>query len=283
MFYVSKESDAGGGLRFLCLMLAASVSIIPFTTPHEATAADTDTCAEGCTAYTWNGDSVVPLKAKSGETPKFTALGVIYTSDTGVRRIPTLKDSSGSLWTIEGTDFNLVKDSTLTFGTSSKNGSEGLTSNTPLLSAPLAGHGGRGYTNPVLSSRIGSIDEDPSKNINQEASQESDGRSLLSVDSTGRLWISSLGGTATSYPAPTVTQDSDNIEFTDIAQFSINRVYDGMRVILLGKPRTQAPTTVINQMPTTGAPTGLSNVGLLAVGVGLAGVIAVLIRRRRMA
>lgn len=37
---------------------------------------------------------------------------------------------------------------------------------------------------------------------------------------------------------------------------------------------------MISQMPTTGAPEGLSTVGLLAIGVGLIGVMVMLVRRR---
>lgn len=280
MSYVSKESTAGGGLRLLALLIATSLSIIPFTATHEATAADTDSCSEGCTAYTWNGDSVAPLKAKSGVTPKFTALGTTYRGTTYRYKIPTLKDSSGSIWTVESTDYNLVKDSTLTFGTSENNGTESAVSDKPFLNFPLTGHGGRGFTNAVFPIGIGTIDGKPSRDINQL-------NPVLSVDSRGRLWISSINGTAQGgYMAPTVAQDSDDIEFTDIAQFTKNfKESDGEAVapvILLGKPRTQAPTTVINQMPTTGAPEGLSFVGLSAVGVGMLGVLLVFVRRRHV-
>ena len=47
-------------------------------------------------------------------------------------------------------------------------------------------------------------------------------------------------------------------------------------VALKDKP---ANTTTVAQMPTTGAPEGLSSVGLAAAGVGLLGV---LVRRRRV-
>ena len=49
-------------------------------------------------------------------------------------------------------------------------------------------------------------------------------------------------------------------------------------VFLLGQDRSPASVT-INQMPTTGAPTGLSTAGLFAVGIGLIGVAFTLMRR----
>ena len=49
-------------------------------------------------------------------------------------------------------------------------------------------------------------------------------------------------------------------------------------IFLLGTDRNQANTTVA-QMPTTGAPTGLSTVGLIAIGVGLAAMAFGLGRR----
>ena len=49
---------------------------------------------------------------------------------------------------------------------------------------------------------------------------------------------------------------------------------------LLGKPREQKATTYISQMPTTGAPVGLSSVGLAAVSLGLMGIFLGLMRRR---
>ena len=49
---------------------------------------------------------------------------------------------------------------------------------------------------------------------------------------------------------------------------------------LLGKPRAQQTATYISQMPTTGAPVGLSSAGLAAVGLGLMGVFLGLMRRR---
>ena len=54
---------------------------------------------------------------------------------------------------------------------------------------------------------------------------------------------------------------------------------NGRDYILLGKPREQKTATYIGQMPTTGAPDGLSSVGLVAVGLGLMGVALGLMRR----
>ncbi|WP_146194684.1 hypothetical protein [Bifidobacterium callitrichidarum] len=51
-------------------------------------------------------------------------------------------------------------------------------------------------------------------------------------------------------------------------------------VALKSKPSPQTPVNIV-QMPTTGAPAGLSSIGLLAVCSGLAGLIVMSMRRRR--
>ena len=196
-----------------------------------------------------------------------------------MNRIPTLKDTSGSIWTIGKQGYGLVKDTSLSFGTSGNNIQSG--DGRFWLKSGIAGHAGRGYTGSVISP-LGTIDGDSAANVRQDG----DSNGLLSIDSKGRLWFSALSSdssdvTSQNQVAPTVTQDSDDIEFTDIAQayLQIFGQYSSV-VILLGKPRTQTPTTVINQMPTTGAPEGLSTIGLIATGVGLAGIGLMLARRR---
>ena len=93
----------------------------------------------------------------------------------------------------------------------------------------------------------------------------------LSVDTEGRAWVQNT----TSYvgATPTPVQGNDSIEYSTI---------DGGNeaVLLLGHPRAKTPQTIINQMPTTGAPTGLASIGLLSTGIGLVGVMLMLMRRR---
>ena len=52
---------------------------------------------------------------------------------------------------------------------------------------------------------------------------------------------------------------------------------------LKNKPAGQTPQTIINQMPTTGAPDGLSTIGLAAATLGLAGLGIAASRRSRSA
>ena len=100
----------------------------------------------------------------------------------------------------------------------------------------------------------------------------------IGVDNDGRLWFyendkDSWVHTADTYrfsAIATVNPKSDTSVTSDGTLLFGHRVTD-----------TQG-ATVINQMPTTGAPTGLSTAGLIAVGVGLMAVGVGLVKRRNI-
>lgn len=90
----------------------------------------------------------------------------------------------------------------------------------------------------------------------------------LSIDADGYLWSSnsqlpSAAGNPQPAPARLAVKFHDGV--------STNEFSNKQLTFLLGSDRSQANTTVA-QMPTTGAPTGLSTAGLIAVGIGLMGV-----------
>ena len=100
----------------------------------------------------------------------------------------------------------------------------------------------------------------------------------IGVDNDGRLWFYENDQdrwvhTADTYRFSAIAaidpRDSNTINSSGTLLFG-HRVSD-----------TQG-ATVINQMPTTGAPTGLSTAGLIAVGIGLMAVGVGLVKRRRV-
>lgn len=99
------------------------------------------------------------------------------------------------------------------------------------------------------------------------AAPDSGAHAPYSVDRSGALWVN-RGDNLDSYYIP-----YPEIDFQQVAAL------DERKALVLGKPRTQTSTTVITQMPTTGAPEGLTTFGLTAVGLGLAGLVFVLVRR----
>lgn len=99
----------------------------------------------------------------------------------------------------------------------------------------------------------------------------------LSVDTEGRAWVVSFDegpdGVTTLLEGPTQVQGNNKMEYATV-------VGNGFNELFLARPRVQQPQTIINQMPTTGAPTGLASIGLLSTGIGLIGVMLMLMRRR---
>lgn len=226
-------------------------------TPFKANAADVpDTCPDGCTAYIWNGDGVVPLKTTTSENPKFTALGLTSTN------LILLRDSTGQLWRVSD-GFELSKYLNIGIGV-------------PNNSIFFPSHAARGSATGV-SATTGVIDGKPITDTNKPSLPSAN---YVTVDSSGRLWYAQTNNSNTT---PTVAQDSDSIEFMDVAGGGLNingSVSVSHYIVLLGQPRKQTPQTVINQMPTTGAPEGLSSAGIIAFGIGLAGIMLTLARRR---
>lgn len=104
----------------------------------------------------------------------------------------------------------------------------------------------------------------------------------IGVDNDGRLWFrendqDSWVHTADTYRFSAIATTSPAIETSSGSTItSSGTLLFGHRVA-----DTQG-ATVINQMPTTGAPTGLSTAGLIAVGIGLMAVGVGLVKRRRV-
>ena len=195
------------------------------------------------------------MKTRTGETPKFTALGL----GNGYP-IVLLKDQTGKMWNISTTfqlslfDYDKV--------------------DAPINNIYFPGHAARGSAFGK-SAETGVVDGWP---VTDQVTNHLPPDNYVSVDSNGRLWYApTTSGTIT----PTVAQDSDSIEFMDVigGNFDLSGSF-GPYIVLLGQPRKQTPQTVINQMPTTGAPEGLSSAGIIAFGIGLAGVMLTLARRR---
>lgn len=97
------------------------------------------------------------------------------------------------------------------------------------------------------------------------------GKMTLSGDAANAVVVGPAGYETVYAPYGTRTNTVSNGVVT-----SLSYVPFGLK-----NPPTRPTTqTTVAQMPTTGAPTGLSNVGLLATGIGLVGVATALIRRR---
>ncbi|WP_158276247.1 hypothetical protein [Bifidobacterium callitrichidarum] len=92
-------------------------------------------------------------------------------------------------------------------------------------------------------------------------------KEALSIDETGQLWVMPIrdGSTTHNLVAEPIMSD---VTFTTASSGPNNREYG---VLLLGKPKnTQAAYQA--QMPTTGAPTGLTQVGLASAVICLLGI-----------
>ena len=104
------------------------------------------------------------------------------------------------------------------------------------------------------------------------------GDDRLSVDTEGRAWFAGFregsDGMTIYSEGPTQVQGNDKMEYATVVRKG------NENALFLARPRVQQPQTVINQMPTTGAPTGLASIGLMSTGIGLVGVMLVLMRRR---
>lgn len=251
---------AGGGASFFSLVLAIiSILSLTFAAPSTVHAAEPTACPDGCNAYIWNGDSVIQLKTQTGETPKFTSLDRYYGPATNATVHPVLQDIDGKTWTFTG---EYLQPISLT----------GLTLMNHEVAVNYPGHTARGDATG-RPAPVGDVDGIPSANIQWVDDH------YLSVDAKGCLWAHSEANTNTG---STVAQDSDDIEFMDIDSGVVTYPSGALtNVFLLGKPRAQTPQTVINQMPTTGAPEGLTSVGLTAMMLGLFGLALITVRRRR--
>lgn len=105
-----------------------------------------------------------------------------------------------------------------------------------------------------------------------------DGKVGIALDNDGRLhFLSTIGGTNYLSDA----RGAETYRFSAIAYYLKDSSGRAGGTILIGHRVAEAeqPSTVA-QMPTTGAPEGLSMIGMIAIGVGLVGVTLVLARRR---
>lgn len=99
---------------------------------------------------------------------------------------------------------------------------------------------------------------------------------IMSIDASGQVWIASAEG------APYQIQDNTKMDFYAMA-IGQAITEGGYReygyIYFLAQPRKQDSQTIINQMPTTGAPEGLTNVGLTALLTGVLGLMTIVVRR----
>lgn len=98
-----------------------------------------------------------------------------------------------------------------------------------------------------------------------------------SVDREGSLWLISNQSEPSAFRLP-----FSDYEFSAVSISAANRgtafQNDGVAFVL-GRPRSQKADQMMVQMPTTGAPVGLSAVGLTALLIGLAAVGIDVVRR----
>lgn len=149
----------------------------------------------------------------------------------------------------------------------------------------------RGYydcaTTPVQANinatitRIHATREQTAAPVNQQTYkvQEAGATSLMAaVDNTGHVWY--WGGDASNIVNHTNKKTPVTISPTryesNIFALDVNPTSE----MILGYDSTRTSAQTVVQMPTTGAPDGLSTIGLLATGISLAGVSMLLIRRR---
>ena len=285
--YVLEENVAGGGLRVLTLLLALTTSIIATTMHTPTVRAD-----EGDTLYCIN-NSDVKIRPYAG-TGTVTEIARLALSSTG---------------SVTGSSFNLFD----LVGAKIDNQWTIVDPNTckPVKITKLSGIIGGAY-NDNYPVNIKATALDVSTRNPHSGIGIGDNGSM--VDSDGRLWFS----TDSAAKDPLDQHYSETYRFSHIAGYNNDTkilssgdrtriesvTFDnGLTVdysttseelekkietslsgtVLLGHrikdQSTVTPTSVV-QMPTTGAPDGLSTVGLIAVGIGMAGVTLMLSRRR---
>lgn len=114
-------------------------------------------------------------------------------------------------------------------------------------------------------------------------SPNDDGAPTIDLDNDGRLHFLQIlyAGSTSSMNYLVDARGAETYRFSAIAYFFDPASRGTQGTILIGHrvAETGQPSTVA-QMPTTGAPEGLSTIGLLAIGVGLVGVTLALARRR---
>lgn len=204
-----------GGASFLAL----AALFMPVT----ATAADT-----GYDLYYFDGDSIVRVT----EGDKFTTVG----SDT-YRNTTCVTRADGNPYTLSINRYTKKPELSLTSGYCKPATNDHA----------IPGHSARGSANvaPLQSSTA------PSPRY-------------MSVDGEGYVWISTGitstngGGSLTSsvvvISAPTIVQETKNIEFQAIASSTDTRTsYSDGQVLLLGSPRTTQQTAAV-QLPQSGDP-----------------------------
>ena len=102
-----------------------------------------------------------------------------------------------------------------------------------------------------------------------------------SVDREGSLWIFYQSGNVPTTPTRVPYSDLDFQQVT--SELVLSQPIPGITPLYtfaLADPRADSGGVTINQMPTTGAPTGLASIGLMSTGIGLIGVMLMLMRRR---
>lgn len=252
--YGFQENICGGGVRLLTLLLV-TLTTISITTikPNNATAAD-----DGYHVYAvmgtsiWSGpnnpDDHGVQDISDGKT--FVSVGYINGNDYNE---PCATDSQGGIWKaqypqtgISIKEVKLVKAAnTVKCPANTANSSNFLPTSTP-SNFPYWTTGMEWYADRSVAHH-GSA-------------------SPYSVDRTGTIWTEIYSEEIpTPVPYPEI----------DFQQIAATGPTDGLA---LGKPRVQTPQTVVTQMPTTGAPEGLTLFGL--AGLSVAGLGLILLRRR---
>ncbi|PWG62635.1 hypothetical protein DF196_11800 [Bifidobacterium callitrichidarum] len=95
---------------------------------------------------------------------------------------------------------------------------------------------------------------------------------IWSIDEQGQLWLMRGSGPKVAEPV------MSGVEF-----HSGSAGWDGnYTLLLLGTPRAATNISYQAQMPTTGAPEGLSQIGVIAVALGLVGLLVLAVKRNRV-
>ena len=275
--YDFKKHVAGGGLRFLALLAAVATLA--------ATVVDTPTVQadEGDTLYCINS-SDVKIRPYAGAGTVTEISRIIVNQVTRHYGSQPMLDMVGAKingnWSI--IDPATCKSVTIEsfYGDNSWNTSTEISATSVDISNRNPHSGiGVGYKGSMVDSdgRLWFTTSDSSiTTLDQHASETYRFSHIAGYSNDSKIY----GGYLFTFSDGFKTLDSGSSNQKDHAETSAEQHYAG--TVLLGhrvNEQNNQPSTVA-QMPTTGAPEGLSTVGVLAIGVGLAGVSLMLSRRR---
>ena len=276
--YVFQETTAGGGLRVLTLLVAFTASIIATTIHTPIVQAD-----EGDTLYCINASDVkirpytgtgtvtdiarITLNSSSISSPLIDMVGAKIDGKWTAINTETCKPVSVTKISFNGAPWNLPDAQPTTLDISSRNPHSGI---------------GTGFNGSMV---------------------DSDGRLWFSTNDDATMDLHASETYRFSHIAGYADSGNPNIADLSVARGHIIEFDDGYKIVSDGSTPTMTgilkiaethyrgtvclghrvagsdqPSSVV-QMPTTGAPDGLSTVGILAVGIGFAGITLMLSRR----